>query len=173
VRPLLLKTLVALCMGLGSADCLPAKPLLPPTKIQRDLRQALFGQSVLAEARRHLGRPYVWGGADPAHGFDCSGYVQYVMACCGVDLPKRAADQSLKGLPVEAQSLMQGDLVFFAPSSPAASMHVGIYEGDGVFLHAPGRGKKIRRARLDAPFFRYRFLGGRRFPPSSPTSVSR
>ncbi|GAA1907735.1 transglycosylase SLT domain-containing protein [Lapillicoccus jejuensis] len=102
------------------------------------------GDSVVADARRYLGVPYVWGGTDPKTGLDCSGLVQRVFHDLGVTLPRVAADQAREGTHV-AGGLAQakpGDLLTFG--SPAH--HIGIYVGDGKMLEAPRPGLSVRIA---------------------------
>lgn len=111
-------------------------------------------------AERFVGTPYRFGGASP-RGFDCSGLVQYVYREFGVDLPRRAVDQSRSGRRVEVQSLRRSDLVFFRIDRRTIS-HVGIYLGDGEFLHAPGTGKYVRVDSLENPWWRQRLAGARR-----------
>ncbi|MES2201867.1 MAG: C40 family peptidase [candidate division FCPU426 bacterium] len=135
-----------------------------PAKLRRsgeNLRQLFFGQAVLREARRHLGEPYVWGAKDGKEGFDCSGYTQYVFKTFGVELPQNSLGQYQQGIPIEKPSLMPGDLVFFASSR--APLHVGIYEGNMAFLHAPSDGKVISEGSMEKGYFADRYIGARRF----------
>jgi cell wall-associated NlpC family hydrolase len=90
-------------------------------------------------ALRYLGVPYLWGGASPATGFDCSGLVMYVYAQLGISLPHYAAAQYQLGTPVDRSQLQPGDLVFFD-----ALDHVGIYIGNGQFVHAPQTGDVVK-----------------------------
>lgn len=94
-------------------------------------------------ALRFLGTPYVWGGNTPS-GFDCSGYVKYVYAHFGINLPRRASEQATVGQTVSLDEAQPGDLVFFY--SPIS--HVGIYLGDGMFVHAPRTGDVVKIAPL-------------------------
>jgi cell wall-associated NlpC family hydrolase len=118
---------------------------------------AALGARAASLASRMIGTPYRTGGATP-DGFDCSGLVYYVYRELGVALPRTAAEQRAALQHVPAESLAPGDLVFFA--TPAD--HVGIYLGGGEFVHAPGTGRGIERARLDAPYFILGFAGGGR-----------
>ena len=116
--------------------------------------QSVSSSDVVAYASNFLGVPYVWGGTSPS-GFDCSGLVQYVYAHFGVSLPRVAEDQQNSGTAVSRNELQPGDLVFFG--YPAH--HVGIYVGDGAYLHAPKTGDVVKISSLDA---RSDFSGGRR-----------
>lgn len=102
------------------------------------------GTTVLSAGERYLGIPYVWGGADPSTGFDCSGFVQQVYADLGVSLPRVSIDQSRQGAPVAGLEQAQaGDLVFWRGSGSRPN-HIGIYAGDGQMLVAPRTGDVVR-----------------------------
>jgi len=131
------------------------------------------GKALAAEAARLSGSPCRWGGASPEQGFDCSGFTQYVHSQLGIPIPKRALDQFLGGQTVPEQAVLPGDLVFFAPSGGGASMHVGVYQGQGRFWHAPGRGKRVCLARMASPFFKLRFMGARRWRAAAAAPRSR
>lgn len=99
------------------------------------------GERVVADAKRYLGVPYVWGGTNPDKGLDCSGLVQRVYADLGIDLPRVSRDQARAGRPVASVSdARPGDIVAFG--SPVH--HVGIYIGDGKMIAAPYPGKNVR-----------------------------
>jgi cell wall-associated NlpC family hydrolase len=106
-------------------------------------------------ALRYLGIPYLWGGASPATGFDCSGLVMYVYAQLGIQLPHYAAAQYQLGTPVDRSQLQPGDLVFFD-----ALDHVGIYIGNGQFVHAPQTGDVVKITALSD--FGDAYVGARR-----------
>jgi cell wall-associated NlpC family hydrolase len=103
-----------------------------------DIPAARYSQ-VVSIAVQYLGIQYVWGGASPATGFDCSGLVMYVFAQVGVSLPHNAAAMFGYGTPVPYDQLAPGDLVFFNGLG-----HVGIYIGGGQFVHAPHTGDVVR-----------------------------
>jgi cell wall-associated NlpC family hydrolase len=90
-------------------------------------------------ANRLTGTPYVWGGASPRSGFECSGLVQYVYGKLGIPLPHYTVSQYGHGHPVSRSSLRPGDLVFFYGLN-----HVGIYAGGGKYIHAPRAGTTVR-----------------------------
>jgi hypothetical protein len=132
-------------------------------QLNENIWQVVFGQRVVAQAKRQLGRPYVWGCKTGDPGFDCSGYTAYVFNSLGVPLASSALAQYQQGVEVEPAALQPGDLVFF--TGQGSPLHVGIYEGDGLFLHAPGTGKVIESSSLDSPYFSRRFVGARRVAP--------
>lgn len=106
---------------------------------------------LLAVARAQLGKPYVWGAVGPDT-FDCSGFVGYVFASVGIDMPRVAAQQWFAGPHVGLGSLLPGDLVFWAaqPGVPASIDHAGIYAGGGQMIVAPHTGDVVRLAPLYA-----------------------
>lgn len=88
-------------------------------------------------AKNYLGVPYVYGGTSPS-GFDCSGFVQYVYSYFGINLPRVSYSQLNCGKAVQTEDLQVGDLLFFRGAG-----HVGIYAGDGMYIHAPQTGRNI------------------------------
>lgn len=126
---------------------------------------ALIGADVAVRALAHLGAPYRYGGDDPSRGFDCSGLVRYVfLDALGLALPRRSHEIVRSGLAVERERLQPGDLVFFNTLGRMFS-HVGIYIGDGRFVHAPARRGQVRVNGLDEPYWAARFNGARRIAP--------
>jgi len=123
--------------------------------------RTLVASDVVDLAARMLGRPYVWGAEGPKS-FDCSGLMQYVFNEFGVDLPRRAVQQSKVGDPT-GQRLRRGDLVFFASDAQRSLVtHVGLYEGNGVMVNASQRHGRVRRDELDDPYWTTRFMFARR-----------
>ena len=113
-----------------------------------------IGRAAADLALQYLGIPYVWGGATPEQGLDCSGLVQYVYGKLGIPLTHYAAFQFREGDPVASQDLRPGDLVFFNPKADGPG-HVGIYIGNGMMVHAPRRGDVVRIADLASRAGRY------------------
>ncbi|MDP3890246.1 transglycosylase SLT domain-containing protein [Nocardioides sp.] len=96
--------------------------------------------AVVAEARKYLGIPYLWGGTDPAKGLDCSGLIQLVYKNLGHDIPRVSWQRAKAGSPVASlDQARPGDILAF--NSPVD--HVGIYIGDGKMIHAPRPGKDV------------------------------
>jgi cell wall-associated NlpC family hydrolase len=108
-----------------------------------------------------IGTPYRYGGKNRS-GFDCSGLVQYAHSSAGVDVPRTTASQLAQARVPDRRNLLPGDLLFFEINGQKGR-HVGIYEGDGVFIHAPSSGKRVSRASLDNPFWRKRLVATRTF----------
>jgi cell wall-associated NlpC family hydrolase len=112
---------------------------------------------VVGIAMQYLGVPYRWGGADPATGFDCSGFIMYVFAKVGVSLPHHAASQFGMGVPVSRDELQPGDLVFFHGLG-----HAGIYIGGGQMIHAPQTGDVVKISDITSGWYGSTFEGARR-----------
>ncbi|WP_392486837.1 NlpC/P60 family protein [Haloimpatiens sp. FM7315] len=104
---------------------------------------------VVSYATNFLGVPYVWGGTSPS-GFDCSGFVQYVYAHFGVNLPRVASAQAGVGASVSRSNLQAGDLVFFGKGN---IHHVGMYVGNGCYIHAPRTGDNVKISPLNRSDF--------------------
>ena len=133
-----------------SATTLPsvdsAIPAAPPSQ---------YG-NVVGIAMQYLGVPYVWGGASPSGGFDCSGFSMFVYAQVGVSLPHNAAAQYSYGVPVDRSDLQPGDLVFFDGLG-----HMGIYIGGGQFIHAPHTGDVVKISAMIG-YYDSNYVGARR-----------
>lgn len=117
--------------------------------------------NLLRSALSCRGVPYVRGGTGRG-GFDCSGFTQYVYARQGVYLPRTAADQAGVGTRISRSDLRPGDLVFFAGTYKRGISHVGIYLGNGNFIHAPRSGTTVRVDDLDSSYYRSHWAFGRR-----------
>ena len=124
-------------------------------------RSLTRGQVLARTALSYRGVPYRWGGRSSRTGFDCSGLVQAVCAKWGIFLPRVARAQYKVGVPVKPQDLLPGDLVFFQNTYRRGLSHVGIYIGQGCFIHAPGRGKAVMVSRLDESYFKNHWAGAR------------
>lgn len=135
---------------------------LPPEAIGTPAGEDGKVKTVLQKALALLGTPYRWGGTDPDKGFDCSGLVGYVFRnALGIELPRVSRDMARNGqLVTDRAKLAAGDLVFFGRKGRVN--HVGIYLGDGRFVHAPSRGKDVTVSELDTGYWSGRFLQARR-----------
>ena len=114
-----------------------------------------FGVQVVRFAKHLLGVPYHYGGNSPGTGFDCSGFVRYVYSHFGVSLPHSSFGDLVRGRGVGRWALHPGDLVFFDDAG-----HVGIYVGNGRFIHAPHTGTVVRISTMS--WYGARYDGARR-----------
>jgi cell wall-associated NlpC family hydrolase len=130
---------------------------------RKDHSRAELGEELIKTARTFIDVPYLWGGTSAEDGFDCSGLTMTVYQLNGLDLPRTSLSQIEMGRPVARDHLAKGDLVFFHTNNGRKVSHVGIYAGDDLFIHAPGRGKKIRQDSLSGRYYQERFAGARSY----------
>ena len=129
---------------------------------ERTISLACTADDLIAYAKKFIGTPYAYGGASPT-GFDCSGFVQYVVANFGGYLPHSSSDQYQYGAPVERDELQPGDLVFFSTSGDSAKIgHVGIYIGDGKFIHSPQSNGSVEISNMTNVYFDQYYYGATR-----------
>ena len=117
-----------------------------------------LGGRAVQIAMQYLGVPYVWGGADPLTGFDCSGLTMYVYAQLGIQLTHYTGSQFYEGARVPRWDLQPGDLVFFEPSA-RGPQHEGMYIGGGEFIQAPHTGDVVKISSLSEPGYAFGFVG--------------
>lgn len=121
-----------------------------------------LGDQIIAYAKQYLGRPYVWGGNGP-NSFDCSGFTKYVYSHFGYNLNRTASAQLKNGVSVSRSELQAGDLVFFyngKVSTPVS--HVGIYIGNGDFIHASSNSYTVEISSLYARNYDQKYVYARR-----------
>lgn len=123
-----------------------------------DLRSEL-----VKTAKRFIGIPYRWGGTTAKNGFDCSGLTMVSYRLNGLNLPRVSRSQYKAGRWVAKSKLRPGDLVFFATKGGKRVTHVGMYAGNGEFIHAPRTGKNVRIEKLSNKFFAKTYVGGRTY----------
>lgn len=119
------------------------------------------GLAASKTARQYIGVPYVYGGRTP-QGFDCSGLTAYVFQRHGVKIPRSSSEQAQHGRMIRKRNIQTGDLVFFTTGSGNQVTHVGLYLGNGKFIHAPGQGKKVCISSLKDKYFQKNFHSARR-----------
>lgn len=119
------------------------------------------GEAIAAAASALVGTPYHFGGADHG-GFDCSGLALFVHERVGLSIPRTAAEQQRAARPVQASQILPGDLLFFRVRRRGID-HVGIYLGDGRFVHAPHAGVAVAAAELDSDYYARHFVSAGRF----------
>lgn len=113
------------------------------------------------DALNYRGAPYVWGGNGRGGVFDCSGFTQYLYARRGVKLPHSAKMQYAMGHPVGRDELQSGDLIFFNTERGPLT-HVGMYLGNGKFIHAANPRRGVTTSRIQEAYYAKRFAGARR-----------
>ena len=131
--------IVVLVVLMCASSAMPAAAQAPiPILAGMSASASSLRDSIVALTRAQIGTRYRHGGASPKRGFDCSGLIQYVMARFSMALPRTAKAQATAGLPVERDTslLRPGDLLTFASTDNASISHIGIYVGDGRFVHA-------------------------------------
>lgn len=132
-----------------------------PDPVPRSLKSSRTGGEIALFSLSLLDMAYVAGGRGPATGFDCSGLVSHVyLQAAGITLRGSAASMAKVARPVSSADLMAGDLVFFNTLGYAFS-HVGIYVGDGRFVHASNPRTGVRSDRLDSKYYAARFEGAK------------
>ncbi len=119
--------------------------------------------AVIDVARQQLGTAYKYGGSSPRSGFDCSGLVHYSYGQAGLNIPRTSKEQYRKAQPISRRHLQAGDLIFFRNRYGSFVSHVGLYLGNGEFIHAPSTGKKVTIRRLDSPYWKKHFYAAGRF----------
>ena len=143
------------CAAVAMSACAGQRPPLrvaPP--------RGALGFAIVQTAESLLGAPYRNGGADP-HGFDCSGYVEYVFAQHGLTVPRDVRRQWQTGRAIDRPAIRASDLLFFSTTGPGAT-HVSIAIDGGRFIHAPSSRGVVRIESLSSAYWSHRFIGARR-----------
>lgn len=120
-------------------------------------------EELLKTARQYIGVPYRWGGESPETGFDCSGLTMVVYRINGLDLPRSSGQQWKVGKSIDRRQLKKGDLVFFATAGGNRVSHVGIYAGGNLFLHAPGKNRRIQTSSMSGKYYSSRYVGAKSY----------
>lgn len=118
---------------------------------------------IVKTAESFIGMPYTWGGSSPQTGFDCSGLSMAVYRLNGLNLPRTSKEQYKTGTPKERRAIFEGDLVFFKTTNGRDISHVGIYAGQGKFIHAPGINKNIGVDSLSNTYYAARYAGAKSY----------
>jgi hypothetical protein len=129
----------------------------------KDYSKTYLRDKILRTADSFIGVPYRWGGESVEEGFDCSGFTMTVYRLNGLDLPRSSRAQWMAGASVNIGELEKGNLVFFRTTSSSRISHVGIYDGNGRFIHAPGKGKRVRRSSLNSRYYKTHYAGAKTY----------
>ena len=167
----------------GSAQAMPSAPaeddmnrfladrglLVKLEQVSHSVRDR--ASELVVNAMGFLGVPYRRGGNAAEGGFDCSGFVRAMYEqSVGLILPRRANDQAAATQTIDSADLKPGDLVFFNTMRRAFS-HVGIYIGEGRFIHSPKPGSQVRVEHMDGSYWQRRFDGARRVQVAAPSAL--
>jgi cell wall-associated NlpC family hydrolase len=164
------KILLLSILVLTACSSTPSRPKVPysNSKSLSNIQADGAGREVVMYALGLLDVSYQFGGNNPEAGLDCSGMVSFVFKnAVGTVLPHNAAQIASLARPVATDQLQAGDLVFFNTLGRSFS-HMGIYLGDGRFIHAPSSKGKIRVESMSSPYFAQRFEGGRSLLAQNP-----
>lgn len=171
-----LATLLFSCLLARTAMAAPQETApadAPSTNETPTAEQANVINHLLSKANELIGTPYRNGGMSPLTGFDCSGFVGYLFRTnLAMNLPRSSKDMSHVGDKVDKNELKPGDLLFFNTVKRGIS-HVGIYVGDGKFIHSPWHGSSVEVAYLGIKYWTKRFAIAKRLnlPESLPNSL--
>jgi cell wall-associated NlpC family hydrolase len=150
--------MVALIMALSGCASEPSVAPRSSVPSQKYVLPQHPGASIAASL---VGTPYRYGGSSP-RGFDCSGLVYYSYSKAGIRVPRTTQAQMHNAHQIPLKQLQPGDLLFFKLDRKPVS-HVGIYAGNGQFIHAPSRGKKVSFALMNDPYWRPRLIAAGRY----------
>lgn len=148
--------LVAL-LSLGACASAPSYERAPRAAVHVPDAAAPLGETIADLAMGMLGVPYRYGGSDPRQGFDCSGLVYYTYTQAGLPVPRTSVEQFKAARKISIHDAAAGDLMFF--QDQAKLSHVGIYVGDGLFVHAPATGQVVSVASIDSPYYQSHLVG--------------
>lgn len=156
IRSLRLRATILVAAGVVAA----ARPVVAQQSMETKPFEAysnsalVLRDSVVAVARAQIGTRYRLGGGSPEKGFDCSGLIQYVMSALQLNVPRTAKQQAKSGLAIKRDTsrLRPGDILTFGKGKKGGVSHVGIYVGDGRYVHASSVAGRVIESSIDRPF---------------------
>ena len=120
------------------------------------------GAQVVEYAKQYIGYKYKSGGATPTTGFDCSGFTSYVFKQFGISLNRSSSGQIKNGIAVNKNDWQQGDILVYKNESKTAIGHVGIYIGNGNFIHSANKKEGVKITSTSSSYYSQRYVGARR-----------
>jgi cell wall-associated NlpC family hydrolase len=158
-----LLAIAALLTGCADAPNLPPAGTAGRIVVEPRSANTTVGAAIADLAMGMVGTRYRFGGTDPQQGFDCSGLVFYTYSQAGYEVPRTSQEQFRAARKIALGEANAGDLMFFQDQSKLS--HVGIYLGDGMFVHAPASGQNVAVASLDTPYYQQHLVAiGRLLP---------
>jgi cell wall-associated NlpC family hydrolase len=159
----LLALLAAVLTGCAGAPSMPREA--PPGRVTVEPRipDATVGGAIADVAMGMVGTRYLYGGSDPLEGFDCSGLVYYAYGQAGYRVPRTSQELFRAARKIAVGDADPGDLMFFQDQTKLS--HVGIYLGDGLFVHAPASGRNVAVSSLDSAYYRQHLVAVGRLLP--------
>ena len=148
---------IILCLGLLAglllSGCAPVGNISGQHQTYSPSSYSLSPQrrQLMKVAHQSLGARYTWGGKTPREGFDCSGLMQHTYKKAGIRIPRTAAQQRDASRRISRSQLRPGDMIFF--KTGRRSNHVGIYTGNGEFIHASTSSKRVKKVKLNTPYW--------------------
>ena len=155
IRLLRLRTALAVAGVVAAAAPVAAQQSIETKPFEAYSNSAVvLRDSVVAVARAQIGTRYRLGGGSPEKGFDCSGLIQYVMGALRLNVPRTAKQQAKSGLAIKRDTsrLQPGDILTFGKGKKGSVSHVGIYVGDGRYVHASSVAGRVIESSIDRPF---------------------
>jgi murein DD-endopeptidase len=162
VLPVLLAA-TGLATGCANTPAAPAAVGSGRVAVEPRVADAHVGGAIADVAMGMVGTRYRFGGTDPAEGFDCSGLVYYAYAQAGYAVPRTSQEMFRTARKIAVGEADPGDLMFFQDQTKLS--HVGIYLGDGMFVHAPATGREVAVASLDSPYYQQHLVAVGRLLP--------
>lgn len=157
--PVLLATVM---LGGCAGNTAVQAPQPPAARVEAQQHLSL-GDAIAELAMGMVGTRYHYGGASPEDGFDCSGLVFYAYSQAGLKVPRTSQEQFRAARKIALAQANAGDVIFFQDQTKLS--HIGIYVGDGLFVHAPSTGQRVAIANLESPYFhRHLVAVGRLLP---------
>jgi cell wall-associated NlpC family hydrolase len=166
IRTLVLPALLAAAALVTGCASTPAAPVAgSPGRVAVEPRvaDAAVGGAIADVAIGMVGTRYTYGGTDPIEGFDCSGLVYYAYSQAGYRVPRTSQELFRTARKIAVGDADPGDLMFFQDQTKLS--HVGIYLGDGMFVHAPANGQNVAVASLDSPYYQQHLVAVGRLLP--------
>jgi cell wall-associated NlpC family hydrolase len=158
-----LAAIAAVTAGCAGAPTEPSARIFASVNVEPRVADEAVGGAIADVAMGMVGTRYLYGGTDPLEGFDCSGLVYYAYGQAGYDVPRSSREQFRAARKISVGEADPGDLMFFQDQTKLS--HVGIYLGDGFFVHAPASGKNVAVGSLDSHYYREHLVAVGRLLP--------